>query len=165
VPPGISYNQAVVVWSTGSVVPRSSLVRGSWLSLSKLSQISRLDRRCAPGHASAGFTLVEVLVVVVILAVTGAVGLPAYLAQVSVARVNAANAAVMAAAKACAVAQVTENFDSNFFNTNAGVVGSCGDATANRDFTSSASLFNLTTQAVGRVESPTGVVILAQSAL
>jgi prepilin-type N-terminal cleavage/methylation domain-containing protein len=141
------------------------MIRGSRLSLSKLSQISSLNCRCAPpGHASAGFTLVEVLVVVVILAVTGAVGLPAYLAQASMARVNAANAAVMAAAKACAVAQVTENFDSNFFNTNAGVVGSCGDATANRDFTSSASLFNLTTPAVGRVESPTGVVILASSA-
>jgi prepilin-type N-terminal cleavage/methylation domain-containing protein len=132
------------------------------LSLSKLSQISRLGRRCAPGDARAGFTLVEVLVVVVILAVTGAVGLPAYLAQASMARVNAANAAVMAAAKACAVAQVTDNFDSNY--TNAGVLGSCGDTTANRDFTSSASLFNLTTPAVGRVESPTGVVILASSA-
>ena len=130
-----------------------------------LNQVSRLGRRCAPGHASAGFTLVEVLVVVVvILALTGAVGLPAYLAQASMARVNAANAAVMAAAKACAVAQVTENFDSNFFNTNAGVVGSCGDTTANRDFTSSASWFNLTTPAVGRVASPTGVVMLASSA-
>jgi prepilin-type N-terminal cleavage/methylation domain-containing protein len=142
------------------------MVRGSRLSLSKLSQISRLDRRCAPpGHASAGFTLVEVLVVVVILAVTGAVGLPAYLAQVSVARVNAANAAVMAAAKACAVAQVTDNFDSeSFAKINAGVLGSCGDTTANRDFTSSASWFNLTTPAVGRVASPTGVVMLASSA-
>ncbi len=106
----------------------------------------------------------ELLVVVVILAVTVAVGLPAYLAQVSTARVNAANAAVMAAAKACAVAQVTENFDSNFFHTNAGVVGSCGDTTINRDFTASASLFNLTTPAVGLVASRTGVVILASSA-
>ena len=66
----------------------------------------------------------------VILAVTVAVGLPAYLAQVSTARVNAANAAVMAAAKACAVAQVTDNFDSNY--TNAGLVGSCGDTSVNR---------------------------------
>ncbi len=56
----------------------------------------------------------ELLVVLVILAVTVAVGLPAYLAQVSTTRVNAANAAVMATAKACAVAQVTDNFDSNF---------------------------------------------------
>ncbi len=74
----------------------------------------------------------ELLVVLVILAVTVAVGLPAYLAQVSTTRVNAANAAVMAAAKACAVAQVTDSFDSNFFNTNAGVVGSCGDTSVNR---------------------------------
>jgi type II secretory pathway pseudopilin PulG len=73
---------------------------------------------------------VELLVVLVILAVTVAVGLPAYLAQVSTARVNAANAAVMAAAKACAVAQVTDNFDSNY--TNAGLVGSCGDTSVNR---------------------------------
>ena len=69
-----------------------------------LNQVSGLGRRCAPGDASAGFSL------------------------------------------------------------NAGVVGSCGDTTINRDFTSSASLFNLTTPAVGRVESPTGVVILASSA-
>jgi hypothetical protein len=80
------------------------VVRGSRLSLSILSQVSRVGRRRAPEPASAGFTL------------------------------------------------------------NAGVVGSCGDTSVNRDFTASASLFNLTTPAVGLVASRTGVVILASSA-
>jgi prepilin-type N-terminal cleavage/methylation domain-containing protein len=118
-----------------------------------------LDRRTAllsanQATSQKGFTLVELLIVVVILGVLGAVGIPAYLNQVKVARVNAANQGVMAAAKACTALRVTAETGS--FELPSGVTGSC-TPTASTTFTS--SIQNLATAAVATVSTGGGVTL------
>jgi prepilin-type N-terminal cleavage/methylation domain-containing protein len=124
-----------------------------------------------PSHqqpiSNGGFTLVELLVVVVILGVLSAVGIPTYFAQTRAASINAANQAVLAAAKACAAAQVTG--DTRSFNLGRGVIhnGSipCGSLNQNWDFSSDQTLFTaLTTQARARVASSTGSITLVTPA-
>jgi prepilin-type N-terminal cleavage/methylation domain-containing protein len=113
--------------------------------------------------AQSGFTLVELLLVVVILGVLSIVGIPAYFAQTRKANINAANQAVLAAAKACAAAQVTG--DTRSFTPGRGVVGACPNNLVNRDFTSDITRFTtLTTQAIARVAGSTGEVTLVASA-
>jgi type II secretory pathway pseudopilin PulG len=103
------------------------------------------------------------LVVVVILGVLSGVGIPAYFAQTRTANINAANQAVLAAAKACAAAQVTG--DTRSFTPGRGVVGACPNNLVNRDFTSDITRFTtLTTQAIARVAGSTGEVTLVASA-
>ena len=136
-----------------------SLRRTSEARLGPLLALSSLRSPDAQG----GFTLVELLVVVVILGVLSIVGIPAYFAQTRTANINAANQAVLAAAKACAAAQVTG--DTRTFRINKGVTGACPDNLVNRDFKSDVTSFTtLTTQAIARVAGSTGEVTLVASA-
>ncbi|MEA5399216.1 prepilin-type N-terminal cleavage/methylation domain-containing protein [Synechococcus sp. BA-124 BA4] len=75
--------------------------------LAQRSIIRALNSSRRRNPLQAGFTLVELLVVVIILAVLSAIAVPAFLNQQGRARISAAQTAVVDVARACAAAQVT----------------------------------------------------------
>jgi type IV pilus assembly protein PilA len=74
-------------------------------------QLAMLKRRKARNAIEKGFTLVELLIVVIIIGVLSGVALPAFLNQQGKAKVNAAETQVMNAAKSCAALQITGQED------------------------------------------------------
>ena len=130
--------------------------QASKLSPLLLAQLLRRGRKPASKQANGGFTLVELLVVVVILGVLGAVGVPAYFAQVNRARVNTANAAALAAAKSCAASLVT----GDAYVASTGVTGTCNASNVVSNFTSAIDPAPAGNQAVARVAATTGAVTL-----
>ena len=77
-------------------------------TLNSRLQLSILNRKKSKNLAEKGFTLIELLITVVILGALSSIALPAFLNQQDKAKVAAANADVMGAARSCAALKITD---------------------------------------------------------